>query len=155
MKKCSKCGVEKPLTDFWKRKDTPDGLSYYCKPCGHADSVTWKRKNPTQQRIINLREKKKNRVARLAYTKNWALKARYGLLPKQRDEMIAAQSNRCAICEKEFSNSRDTHVDHIHGSSPPVVRGILCGSCNRGLGSFKDSFESLEKAAEYLKKFQK
>lgn len=32
-KKCSKCGIEKPLTDFYKDNARPDGLSCYCKQC--------------------------------------------------------------------------------------------------------------------------
>jgi len=30
MKRCTKCGIEKPITEFYKRLD---GSSYYCKPC--------------------------------------------------------------------------------------------------------------------------
>jgi Recombination endonuclease VII len=32
-KRCRDCGVEKPLTDFWLRKASPDGRSLYCAPC--------------------------------------------------------------------------------------------------------------------------
>ena len=33
MKTCSKCKVEKPLTDFWKCSSKKDGLNYRCKLC--------------------------------------------------------------------------------------------------------------------------
>jgi 5-methylcytosine-specific restriction endonuclease McrA len=32
-KKCTKCGEEKPLSEFYKRADAKDGLSHWCKPC--------------------------------------------------------------------------------------------------------------------------
>jgi hypothetical protein len=32
--------------------------------------------------------------------------------------------------------------------------GFLCNNCNRGLGRFKDSIESLEAAISYLKRKQ-
>lgn len=32
-KKCSKCGEDKPLTDFYKDRKAPTGLCYRCKSC--------------------------------------------------------------------------------------------------------------------------
>ena len=36
MKKCTKCGIEKPLSEFYKRKDTKDGHRADCKECAKA-----------------------------------------------------------------------------------------------------------------------
>ena len=33
MKKCPKCGIEKPLTEFHKDKSKKDGLKCHCKQC--------------------------------------------------------------------------------------------------------------------------
>ena len=33
MKKCSKCSIEKPLTDYYKHKTNKDGLHCWCKSC--------------------------------------------------------------------------------------------------------------------------
>lgn len=35
-KKCSKCGRELPVSEFWKNASTEDGLQTYCKDCGNA-----------------------------------------------------------------------------------------------------------------------
>lgn len=32
-KRCSKCGVEKPVSEFWRRAANTDGLSGHCKQC--------------------------------------------------------------------------------------------------------------------------
>ena len=32
-KKCSKCGRELPVIEFYKKSDAPDGLQYWCKKC--------------------------------------------------------------------------------------------------------------------------
>lgn len=33
-KKCSKCGRELPVSEFWKNITKDDGLQDYCKDCG-------------------------------------------------------------------------------------------------------------------------
>ena len=33
LKKCSKCGRELPVSEFWKNASTEDGLQTYCKEC--------------------------------------------------------------------------------------------------------------------------
>jgi hypothetical protein len=43
---------------------------------------------------------------------------------------------------------RSMPVDHSHATGK--VRALLCTSCNRGLGFFKDSPELLIEAAKYL-----
>ena len=55
----------------------------------------------------------------------------------------------CAICG-EFVQQQDFHLDHDHATG--VVRGVLCGPCNLGLGSFRDSRSNLLRAARYLAK---
>lgn len=35
LKKCSKCGRELPVSEFWRNASTEDGLQTYCKECGN------------------------------------------------------------------------------------------------------------------------
>jgi len=61
-----------------------------------------------------------------------------------------SQQGQCAICECDLTwDSRLTHVDHDHATNK--VRGLLCSTCNQGLGSFRDSIAMLEKAVQYLR----
>lgn len=60
---------------------------------------------------------------------------------------LIAQDCRCALCSREISG-REVHRDHCHIRGN--WRGLLCGSCNRGLGCFRDDPALLMKAAEYL-----
>lgn len=60
------------------------------------------------------------------------------------------QIGRCGICEELLpSDTKHIHVDHCHETN--ITRGLLCASCNKGLGFFKDSVPNLEKAISYLK----
>lgn len=76
-------------------------------------------------------------------------KRKYGLLPGERDAMLAAQGDSCAICGADDPGTRQGwNTDHDHGTG--VVRGILCHGCNVGLGGFRDDPERLVAAIEYL-----
>ena len=67
------------------------------------------------------------------------------------DELREKQGYRCAICQRhENGMDRQLAVDHCHLTGH--VRGLLCASCNQGLGYLGDDYESLVAAAKYLLK---
>lgn len=74
----------------------------------------------------------------------------YGLGHDVYGALLETQGYQCAICSKPLTVGRKNgpQVDHDHSSRD--VRGILCGSCNYGLGCFGDSPERLESALNYL-----
>tara|TARA_R110002110_G_scaffold92002_4_gene239467 strand:+ start:1475 stop:1897 length:423 start_codon:yes stop_codon:yes gene_type:complete len=87
----------------------------------------------------------------------WAkVKRIYGLDKEDFERMRDEQENKCKICGMEFMSGLiemkerkyAPNIDHCHESGK--VRGLLCGSCNTGLGLFKDSKENLQSAMEYL-----
>lgn len=59
-------------------------------------------------------------------------------------ELFEMFPDQDTACSKEL----DLHVDHNHTTGE--IRGLLCGLCNRGLGSFFDDPELLSKAIQYL-----
>lgn len=44
-KTCTKCGTTKPLDAFYKRRDSPDGLTTACKDCRRTDIAAYQRAN--------------------------------------------------------------------------------------------------------------
>jgi hypothetical protein len=58
------------------------------------------------------------------------------------------QSGVCAICGDGLATP---HIDHDHVTGR--VRGILCPSCNIGLGRFKDDVSRLKSGIAYLERF--
>jgi len=83
-----------------------------------------------------------------SYERNNKLKKKYGLSAQDWDNLYDSQLGRCAICLTPLVESRP-HVDHDHTNGK--VRGILCHTCNPGLGYFKDDVEVLQRAIDYLK----
>lgn len=81
----------------------------------------------------------------LAQHKIYMKKRRYGLTPETWDEMLIAQSGRCAIC---LAPMRNPQVDHCHESGH--VRGMLCVRCNSTLGFVHDDTTLLQGMIEYL-----
>ncbi len=78
----------------------------------------------------------------------------YNLTLADYERMFAEQEGRCKICGGEGFLMAEHHklrlvVDHCHGTGK--VRGLLCHNCNRALGLFQDSMESLQRALDYLK----
>jgi hypothetical protein len=91
----------------------------------------------------------------------WArnLKAYYKLTPEQWQVMYDTQLGVCAICEQSEKSGKRLAVDHNHEcckgkkSCGKCVRGLICRSCNNGLGRFKDSPKLLKAAANYLEDY--
>jgi len=71
----------------------------------------------------------------------------YGITQAQYDAMWLRQGKCCAICRTTDPGPRNWHIDHCHESR--VVRGILCHTCNVGIGMFKDDATTLRAAAAY------
>jgi hypothetical protein len=83
---------------------------------------------------------------------NWR-KSRYGLTDEAFNAQLAAQNNRCRICEMVFDGGAQArpHVDHDHDLYR--LRGLLCFRCNLLLGNAQDDPELLKRAAQYLERF--
>ena len=60
--------------------------------------------------------------------------------------MLKKQKYKCAICQGNIKLK--FHVDHNHHTKE--VRGLLCNTCNTGLGFFKDRIDLLSRAVVFL-----
>jgi hypothetical protein len=86
------------------------------------------------------------------YSPEARLKAKYGIDQKTYDLMADKQNGKCAIC----GIVDQLVVDHDHRLEeygPVAIRGLLCSSCNLGLGCFKDNPKRLHAAIKYLRSF--
>ena len=72
----------------------------------------------------------------------------YGLSFGEYEQMLLDQANVCAICLNPPTETRRLCVDHDHKTG--MVRGLLCGPCNTGLGHLRDNPKVILAAADYL-----
>jgi hypothetical protein len=129
-KVCTKCLIEKPLTEFHKDLGKKDGLRNDCRACSCSRARKHHADNPDKAKDFNLRRY-------------------YGITLAEYQDILEAQNGRCAICGTDVPGGKGVfHVDHCHNSGK--VRGLLCHHCNVGLGHFKDNESILLKAALYL-----
>jgi hypothetical protein len=131
MKTCTKCKIEQPLTEYYKQKNTRDGLKPSCRTCCKATTKAWVDKaQPTSEYRLDAR-----------------LKHLYGITLEQFNTMVVEQNGVCAICDKPPVDERLV-VDHCHITGK--VRGLLCRLCNSGIGKLGDDVERLKRAVAYL-----
>lgn len=72
----------------------------------------------------------------------------YGITLSEYNSMLKAQKRRCKICGKKKTQMRKLCVDHCHETGR--IRGLLCSTCNTGIGSFYHDPELMLKAIEYI-----
>lgn len=124
-KMCPRCTQTLPLDLFAINRSSSRGISAYCLDCHN---------------LVVRENVEKNHGS----TRNFHLKRRYGVTAEQVAEMAAEFGGMCAICEERPA----AHVDHDHATGE--IRGILCFTCNAGLGNFRDRPDLLDKAVHYL-----
>ena len=100
--------------------------------------AAWRKNNPEKKR---------------ASTRKSELKAKYGLTLECFDRLMREQNGMCAICNHVFdqtSNIGNARVDHCHSSQK--VRGLLCNSCNTGIGMLREDVGIFMRAVSYLRR---
>lgn len=81
--------------------------------------------------------------------RNHMLRHKYGLTSEQWNLMFIEQNSSCRICGSSSPGHGGAWAtDHDHETGE--VRGILCNTCNLGLGYFKDNPDFLISAVAYL-----
>ena len=132
---CRVCKKDKNLLeDYYLSRKAPtkkSSYSYECKECTVKRTVEYNKVNSTSVR-------------------SQYLKRNYGMTFEEFDAMLSDQDSCCAICKSTKPLYKYFNVDHCHITGE--VRGLLCHSCNKALGLFKDNINNLRHAIDYLVK---
>ena len=146
-KKCYKCGEEKSLKDFSNCARSKDGKQAACKLCKKAYAEANKERVALKRKEKYLKEKNCPVYQEKVYYRH--IKWKYNLDKEVYVNMLSKQDNCCKICSKSFKElDQRPAVDHCHTTGK--IRGLLCDTCNRGLGYFKDNIKYIENAIRYL-----
>lgn len=121
-----------------------------CKKC--TKSYIKKNYDPVKQKSINDKNSLRNR--------NTKLKKAFGVGGESYNKMLEDQNYSCFICSisiedyiqkhiKKKSARKHFDIDHCHITGK--VRGLLCHSCNVGIGFLQSNPQFMERAASYLR----
>lgn len=135
---CTKCKKEKSITEFRSRGGKYKHLlKSHCNKCLKEHHKEWCKKNPER---VNQYRASEDSLHRRCVRRNIDVKTLF--------ETFEKQSYKCKICSVSVT-LENSAIDHNHNTGE--LRGVLCKTCNRALGLFKDNPEILEKATVYLR----
>lgn len=148
------------MDQFHKDKNSATGYTYQCKDCRNT-----KYKEYYYSDLEKIKEKnRRSSVKRKQYytselgiisSRKAHLKRKYNITLEEYKAMSLLQNHKCFICGSPEMNNKNKVLCVDHNHTTGKIRGLLCGNCNTGLGGFRDNINSLKKAIEYLKNYDK
>jgi len=132
MKRCFKCGIEKPRSEFYRHPQMADGLLGKCKDCTKRDVKTDRRTSPNARIYDRNRSSQPHRIAlRERIVKEWRIahpdraKAHYASSNAVRDRRLA-KATVCENCGQTPKRIEKHHPDY----SQPLLVMWLCKPCH-------------------------
>lgn len=125
-KECVICNEVKPVSEFYKDARMRTGFSSECKLCRRARNNKYTADHPNGRRRRTLASK-------------------YQITIEDYERQYQYQNGLCAICS---DHKEKLFIDHCHDTNK--VRGLICNTCNFGLGHFRDNVKFMENAINYL-----
>lgn len=127
MKRCFKCGVEKPHDQFYRHPQMADGLLGKCKACTKLDVRVDRTTNPRVRAYDRERAKQPERIARaIQVTRAW----RREHPERQRAHNAAQRAGLVAPSLCEGCGLSRRLEKHHHDYSKPLLVVWLCKPCH-------------------------
>lgn len=141
---CRTCNSKK-VTEYYKTEKGKENLRKYQQKYYKTE----KGKDVLKRSQEKYYSTEKGKQSRRKSIRNYTRK-KNGFTIELFNKLLVEQEYCCAICSKDIHES--SHADHNHNTG--ASRGILCPGCNTLLGRIESvGFEWVEKAKEYLKKY--
>lgn len=156
-KVCNGCGKTYPIEQYSLRPSGKTGHIKYrsrCRDCEREENrlrlqqMTGEKKTAYIQKKRQWEKDNPDKIKKTSIRSTWKKK---GFNPDEIEEFFKLHNTICDICGMpEDGRFTNLSIDHDHNTGK--IRGMLCNSCNLGLGKFKDNLEILQKAIDYLKR---
>jgi 5-methylcytosine-specific restriction endonuclease McrA len=147
-KKCSKCGIEKSLTEFYKDPNDKNGvrLRPKCKACLNEERKSWGKKNRDKLAQYAREWRKENPgckrsvMSRKARNSNSKFKHLHGSVARYFPELTSELleelfDGKCYLCGKTIEE-HESHIEHkipfAKGGTNDIKNvGFTCEMCNK------------------------
>lgn len=149
---CKTCQKELSLSKFYRCGKYKEKI-YYRNECKSCDLKKMK-DYYLSTRDHQIKKANKYRKQKIAENPNWKKLKEMAYNTSKTFEEVETWFNKqwmkqqaqCAMCGKVFCD--DDCIDHDHETNE--LRGLLCSTCNSGIGFLKDSADLCLKAYNYL-----
>lgn len=110
MKKCTKCGEEKPLTDYAVNKAIKkDGRASACKTCKNIYTRNYFAANPEKKKESDKKSYEENKQKKLAQKKEYYLRKKEEILASRKEYHLANKEER----NKKAREYRDKNLEKV------------------------------------------
>ena len=99
-KRCTKCGVEKDISEFWKEKTHKDGRRSWCKDCDREKGKRWRKLNPKRKRELHKNWRTKNKIKLTKKKKIFYQKNKDKILAQKKDHYNKNREKVLEQCKK-------------------------------------------------------
>lgn len=153
-KVCSRCGLDKPVSEFYWKDKEKGRLQSRCKQCISEVSNQRYKDDPEYVHASNRRRYRENREwFQMRDLRRAAVE--YGLDPDLVVKYYEDHDGLCDICrqpaaDRDWKRRGESRlcIDHDHETGE--FRGLLCRKCNLAIAFMNDNPKWLITAADYL-----
>lgn len=145
LRKCRWCNEFLPLEKFYK-SPSKGWYDSYCLECKPKANKAYRERDPERYKA-RLRQKYNENKE---HYRDLARRSMYGMPLGAYELLDDLQVGRCAICGAKKSTRTGRKLSVDHDEEKQVIRGLLCTSCNQGIGAFRHNVHLMDLAIEYL-----
>ena len=129
---CKKCGIEKPLDDFYKQVGSKEGKRYECKSCTHKRNRAVYQKPETKNKKLaaNKIHKENNKEYYETYSKNYYLKNKSKFSKNSQDRYASISGRSLALYNSSKRRAKKLNLE-FDLSLARIEVSLMLGTCER------------------------